>query len=47
MTARGSMADLIFYAAVTFFVTVNPVGLVPLFIAVTGHETPSSPGSWA
>jgi multiple antibiotic resistance protein len=36
------MADLIFYAAVTFFVTVNPVGLVPLFIAVTGHETPAA-----
>ncbi len=36
------MADLIFYAAVTFFVTVNPIGLVPLFISVTGHETPAA-----
>lgn len=34
------MADLIFYASVTFFVTVNPIGLVPLFIAVTGQATP-------
>jgi multiple antibiotic resistance protein len=36
------MADLIFYAAVTFFVTVNPIGLAPLFIAVAGHETPAA-----
>jgi multiple antibiotic resistance protein len=41
------MADLIFYAAVTFFVTLNPVGLVPLFIGITAREKPEDRASLA
>ena len=32
------MADKLFHDLVTLFVVVNPIGVVPLFIAVAGHE---------
>ena len=33
------MADKLFHDLVTLFVVVNPIGVVPLFIAVAGHES--------
>ena len=33
------MADRLFHDLVTLFVVVNPIGVVPLFIAVAGHES--------
>ena len=33
------MADKLFHDLVTLFVVVNPIGVVPLFVAVAGHET--------
>ena len=33
------MADKLFHELVTLFVVVNPIGVVPLFIAVAGHES--------
>ena len=35
-------AERIVTDAVTFFVVVNPIGLVPLFISTTRHELPSA-----
>lgn len=34
------MIDPIFYAAVTFLVALNPIGLVPIFIGLTAKATP-------
>jgi multiple antibiotic resistance protein len=36
---RGAMDDHIFHDFMTLFVVINPVGLVPLFIAIAGHES--------
>ena len=33
------MADKLFHDFVTLFVVVNPIGVVPLFVAVAGHES--------
>jgi len=33
------MAYKLFHDLVTLFVVVNPIGVVPLFIAVAGHES--------
>jgi multiple antibiotic resistance protein len=33
------MAQKLFHDLVTLFVVVNPIGVVPLFVSVTGHET--------
>jgi multiple antibiotic resistance protein len=33
------MADKLFHDLVTLFVVVNPIGVVPLFVAVAGHES--------
>src|ERR1700730_7103050 len=33
------MAERLFHDLVTLFVVVNPIGVVPLFIAVAGHES--------
>ena len=33
------MADRLFHDLVKLFVVVNPIGVVPLFIAVAGHES--------
>jgi hypothetical protein len=32
------MAEKLFHDLVTLFVVVNPIGVVPLFLAVAGHE---------
>ena len=37
--ASCRMADKLFHDLVTLFVVVNPIGVVPLFIAVAGHES--------
>jgi multiple antibiotic resistance protein len=33
------MADKLFHDLVTLFVVVNPIGVVPLFVALAGHES--------
>jgi multiple antibiotic resistance protein len=33
------MAEKLFHDLVTLFVVVNPIGVVPLFVAVAGHES--------
>ena len=38
-SASCHMADKLFHDLVTLFVVVNPIGVVPLFIAVAGHES--------
>ncbi len=37
------MAERLFHDLVTLFVVVNPIGVVPLFIAVAGHESAAAP----
>jgi multiple antibiotic resistance protein len=36
-----AMIDSIVADAITLWVVLNPIGTVPLFLAVTGHETPA------
>ena len=38
-SASCHMADKLFHDLVTLFVVVNPIGVVPLFVAVAGHES--------
>ena len=38
-SASCRMPDKLFQELVTLFVVVNPIGVVPLFIAVAGHES--------
>jgi multiple antibiotic resistance protein len=35
------MAEKLFHDLITLFVVVNPIGVVPLFVAVASHESPA------